>query len=114
MLMERMIEAVKWAYSSRDLASAHAKATLMEFNYLFEKGAITINEGKYTLDFKKTIQAETELAATILKIQGEGDKEGAKGLDERYGNIPEHMKGVLANLDSQDLPKFVFVVFPKV
>ncbi|MFH1448137.1 MAG: hypothetical protein ABIG39_04700 [Candidatus Micrarchaeota archaeon] len=114
MLMEGVIEAVKWAYSSRDLSGAHAKATLMEFNYLFSKDAITIKDGKYSVDFKKAVQAEKELAATILRIQGEGDKQGAKGLEDKYGKIPEHMKGALEKLDSKDLPKFVYVVFPEV
>ncbi len=112
--MDRLLEAIKWAYSQRNPTSDHAKASLMEFNYLFdqENGAIFLKDGKYSINFQRMAELERELAGKLLDIQGKGDKKAAKEFIEKYAKVPEHMKPVLAHLDSTGLPKFVYPVLP--
>ncbi|MEW6328699.1 MAG: hypothetical protein AB1468_01140 [Candidatus Micrarchaeota archaeon] len=112
--LDVVLDGLTWAFKQREPKIAHAKAGLMEFNYLFEKGAITLTNGKYAMDFNKILDAERDLAEKLLLINGKGDKQAAKEFIEKYAKIPEHMIEMLGVLDSLNLPKFIYPVLSEI
>ena len=63
-------------------ASAHGKANLSCYNFLMEKNAIKFDEKTqtYSVDFNNMKIAIAELVGKIIKIEGDGDYEGAKNM----------------------------------
>jgi hypothetical protein len=91
-------------------ASAHGKANMITFNYFNEQGAFTRTEqGKYVVDFEKMKDATKGLASMILKIQGEGDYEGAKILIEQKGVVNPALQAELDIIGQSGIP--VDIVF---
>ncbi len=92
--------------------SAHGLATLMEFNFMKEKGAFLYDEEteKYSLDMSKIKGAIEELTRTLLVIQGDGDYEKAAEFIARYGQMDELTKTALSKLG--DIPVDIEPVFP--
>jgi len=91
-------------------ASAHGKANMITFNYFNEQGAFTRTEqGKYVVDFEKMKDATKGLASMILKIQGEGDYEGAKILIEQKGVVNPALQAELDIIGQSGVP--VDIVF---
>jgi len=79
---------------------AHGRANAIQFNYLFSKGGVEINEdGLYRVNAEKALAAVEELSREILTIEAKGDYDGAKRLIETYGTLPEHLTGKLAILE---------------
>ncbi len=91
-------------------SSAHGRANLIRFNYFAEKGAFerTAN-GHYRIDPEKTASAMTSLSERILRLQGDGDYEGAKEFLETYGEVGPSLDADLQRLESHKIP--VDVVF---
>ncbi len=86
-------------------ASAHGKANMIRFNYFKEKGAFTRNsKGTYTINFEKMKEAMTSLSALIIKLQGDGDKEGVKKLLEDKGKINDELQKDLDRLSTKNIP----------
>jgi hypothetical protein len=86
-------------------ADSHGKANMVRFNYFSEKGAFTRTpEGKYKVDFAKMKDAMTSLSALILKLQGDGDYEGAKKLLLDQGKILPQLQGDLDRLKAKKIP----------
>ena len=78
---------------------AHGKANLVLFNYLVEKGGISVDEaGRFTYDEAKLTAGITDCAHDILMLQAAGDYEGCKSFIARYGEVGEPMKKALAGL----------------
>jgi hypothetical protein len=91
-------------------SSAHGKANMIRFNFFKEKGAFTRNEdGTYSIDIEKMKKASTELTQLILKLQGDGDYEGAKNLVKEYGVIKLQLQKDLDRISAQGIP--VDIVF---
>ncbi len=90
-------------------SSAHGRANMVRFNYFKEHGAFTKENGKYRVDFEKMQDAMTSLCELILKLQGDGDKEGVVKLMEMMGNVPEDLQADLDRLKDANIP--VDVVF---
>ena len=84
--------------------SAHGLATMMEFNFLREKGAFLYDEEteRFRIDFGRVKDAVNELAQTLLTLQGDGDYEKAGAFIARYGHMDELTKAVLSKLE--DIP----------
>lgn len=90
-------------------SSAHGRANMVRFNYFKEHGAFTKENGKYRVDFDKMQEAMNSLSELILKLQGDGDKEGVIKLMEEMGNVPEDLQADLDRLKDANIP--VDVVF---
>jgi hypothetical protein len=91
-------------------SSAHGKANMIRFNFFKEKGAFARNDdGTYSVDIEKMKKASTELTQLILKLQGDGDYEGAKKLVKEYGVIKPQLQKDLDRISAQGIP--VDIVF---
>jgi hypothetical protein len=90
-------------------SSAHGRANMVRFNYFKENGAFSKTEGKYHVDFEKMQDAMASLSQLILKLQGDGDKEGVIKLMKEMGNVPEGLQADLDRLRDANIP--VDVVF---
>jgi hypothetical protein len=91
---------------------AHGKAEMMEFNYLYERGAFKRDAaGRYYVDFAKMPDAIAALAKELLEIEATGDRTRAEALLEKYDVMPEHLTTALKKVSHipVDLdPKFSF------
>lgn len=91
-------------------SSAHGMANMLRFNYFLEKGAFTRNaDGTYSTDMEKMKTASTELTQKILKLQGDGDYEGAKKWIETDGVIKPQLQKDLDRINDAGVP--VDIVF---
>lgn len=90
-------------------SSAHGRANMVRFNYFKEHGAFTKEQGKYRVNFERMQEAMNSLSELILKLQGDGDKEGVINLMDVMGNVPEDLQADLDRLKEANIP--VDVVF---
>ena len=87
-------------------ADAHGRANIAALNFLEERGAFTRDSatGKYRVDFAKMQQGANDLAATILKLQGDGDYEGVGAFQTKYGTLSAATRGDLDRLKAKGIP----------
>jgi hypothetical protein len=91
-------------------SSAHGKANMLRFNYFEQQEAFSRNEkGEYAVNFDNMKLAIAGLSSIILKLQGDGDKEGVVALMAKDGNVGEALQKDLDRLSAQNIP--VDVVF---
>lgn len=92
-------------------ADAHGKANMIEFNYFADRGAFRRDPatGRYRVDVARARAATEELAARLLKLQGDGDYGRAKQILETEGVIRPELGADLARLADRNIP--VDVVF---
>ncbi|MBI1289060.1 MAG: Zn-dependent hydrolase [Flavobacteriales bacterium] len=90
-------------------SSAHGRANMVRFNYFKEHGAFTKEHGKYRVNFERMQEAMNSLSELILKLQGDGDKEGVINLMDVMGNVPQDLQADLDRLKEANIP--VDVVF---
>jgi hypothetical protein len=102
-------------------SEAHGRANLIQFNWLLEKGALTVAGGasgdagepaggpRFTADLDRVMTANRELATEVLTIQAIGDYERAAAFVQRYGAIPAEMQAALDRLG--DVPVDIRPVF---
>jgi len=84
---------------------ATGRASLMVYNYLVEKGAISLKEsGKYAIDYAKTEAAIESLGAQILEIQAKGDYEAAKAFVAYYSVMSASLKSDVVLLEKERIP----------
>ncbi|MEJ2502007.1 MAG: peptidase, partial [Gemmatimonadota bacterium] len=82
---------------------AHGRANLIQFNWLWEKGAIAFDdEGMITADVPTMEAAVRSLATEILLIQAEGDYDRAGALLDQYGAVRPEIEAAVARL--RDVP----------
>ena len=87
-------------------ASSHGKANMMCYNVMKKEGAFTRDEnGIYTIDFKRAEKAVNYWAGLILKTQGEGDFEFAKGFREKNGAMSAELQKDLNRINSAGIPR---------
>jgi hypothetical protein len=86
------------------VAEAHGRAEMMEFNFLFEQGAITHDEksGRYAVDYGKMPAAIAALAKELLEIEATGDRNRAEQWFAKYDAMPAELKTALAS--AKDVP----------
>ena len=79
------------------IAEAHGRAEMMEFNYLSEQKAITLDpaSGKYTVDYERMPGALATLAQELLEIEATGDRARAEAWFGRYEKMPSELKSAL-------------------
>lgn len=93
------------------VGSAHGLATLMEYNFLREKGAFLYDDSseKFKVDMGKIKEAIKELAQTLLIVQGEGDYEKAANFISRYGQVDDLTQKIFEKLE--DIPVDIEPIF---
>ncbi len=78
---------------------AHGQANLIQFNWLWEKGAIRFDdEGMITADIPAMEAAVRSLATELLTLEAEGDYERAGRLLEEYGQMRPEIEAAVARL----------------
>jgi Peptidase family M49 len=91
-------------------SSSHGKANLMRYNFFVEKGAFTrTEEGIYSINFDEAVAATEELINIIISIQGDGDKDAAQALIDKYLVMPEELETDLETINNANIP--VDIVF---
>jgi hypothetical protein len=92
-------------------SSAHGKANMVRFNFFAERGAFTRDDatGAYRVDFDAMRDATRELSELILRLQGDGDYDGAARLLAERGVIGTPLRFDLDRLADARIP--VDIVF---
>lgn len=90
---------------------AHGLATLVEFNFLKEKGAFLYDAQteKFSINMDKIKEAVKELAAKLLILEGDGNYDNAARFIERYGLMDEITKKMIDKL--ADIPVDIEPIF---
>jgi hypothetical protein len=88
---------------------AHGRAEMMEFNVLFEKGAITRANGRYHVVFEKMPAAIDALAKELLDQEATGDRARAVAWFAKYDKVPPELAASLAG--AKDVPIDIDPVF---
>jgi hypothetical protein len=75
------------------VGEAHARAEMMEFNYLSERGAIKREPtGHYAVDYAALPGVINDLAKELLEIEATGDRARAEKWFAKYDIMPEELK----------------------
>ena len=92
-------------------SNAHGTANMIEFNYFEDHGAFERDAatGTYRVNAANMSQAVSELAARILKLQGDGDYAAAAKVVATEGVVRPTLTQDVARLASKNVP--VDIVF---
>ena len=91
-------------------SSAHGQANLLRFNYFQQQDAFTRRkDGTYEVNFDNMKKAIAGLSSIILKLQGDGDKDGVIALTDKDGQVGEKLQADLDRLSEANIP--VDIVF---
>jgi len=92
--------------------SAHARANLLTFNFLRDEGAIRreVGSGRFRAEPRRVARSIAELAAILLRLEGDGDYEGAQALVRRYVQMPHELEEALERV--RDLPVDLNPTYP--
>jgi hypothetical protein len=92
-------------------ASAHGTANLLRFNYFREAGAFSRDEetGRYRVNFDQMQAAVDSLSEKIIRLQGDGDYDGAAKFVAEMGVIGPVLQADLDRIASSGIP--VDIVF---
>jgi hypothetical protein len=78
---------------------AHSRAEMMEFNVLFEAGAIAREpSGKYAINAGKMPEAIARLSRELLQIEASGDRARAEAWFRKYDAMPPDLAAALKTL----------------
>jgi hypothetical protein len=85
------------------IAEAHGTASMMEFNYLLEQGAIRQDaSGLYEVDFSRIPAAIASLSKELLEQEATGDRDRAEKWFAKYAVMPAALSDALAK--GSDIP----------
>jgi len=92
-------------------SSAHGRANMVRFNYFQNAGAFShhSDSGTYSVNFEEMQTAIDGLSARILRLQGDGDYDGAEALTEELGIVTPQLQADLDRLKNAGIP--VDIVF---
>lgn len=86
-------------------ASAHGKANMIIFNTLVSKGAVSRQkDGKYVVNVSEMKKVISNLAAELLTLQGDGNKEGVSNMLSTRAVISETLKSDLSGIEKAGIP----------
>jgi len=93
------------------LHEAHGLGTLLQLNFIREKGGFVYDEGsgKFRVDHDKIKGAVEELAKTLLILEGDGDYAAVKTFLDKYGAIDALIEEMVERLS--DIPTDIEPVF---
>ena len=75
---------------------AHSRAEMMEFNYLFEQGAIRRDaSGKYAIEASRMPAALASLSSELLETEATGDRARAEAWFKKYETMPADLAAAL-------------------
>jgi hypothetical protein len=75
---------------------AHSRAEMMEFNYLFEQGAIRRDaSGKYSIEASRMPAALASLSKELLETEAAGDRARAEAWFKKYETMPADLAAAL-------------------
>ncbi len=74
---------------------AHGRAEMMEFNYLLENGALSLNNGRYVVDFARIPAVLERLCQELLQMEDTGDRARTEAWFAKYDKIPDDLKRAL-------------------
>ena len=82
------------------LHEAHAVGTLVQYNFMMERGAFVYDEAaeKFHVDIDKIKDAVEELTRHYLIIEGDGDYDKATAFLEQYGKVTPLLEKTIAKL----------------
>ncbi|MBI4237493.1 MAG: hypothetical protein HY696_03615 [Deltaproteobacteria bacterium] len=87
------------------LHEAHARGAVLQFGYLFSKGAILIEGDRFALDLNKVPEAYASLLKEIVRAQVTGDLAAAKGLLDGYAaKLPPLVGQVVERMKAANIP----------
>jgi Peptidase family M49 len=91
-------------------ASAHGQANMVRFNFFNEHGAFIRDEstGTYSVDADKMRLAMNDLSALIIRLQGNGDKEGVVTLMKENGMVKQTLQEDLDRLTEAGIPVDIY------
>jgi hypothetical protein len=94
------------------ITEAHGRGVAMQFNYLFDEGAIRFNEAKgtFSVDHAKIKDGVTKLTHDLLTLEAEGSYEKAKAILDKFAVIRPPMQHALDKL--KDVPVDIEPLFP--
>jgi peptidase M49-like protein len=81
------------------ISEAHGKGMAIQFNYLFDKGAIEQKNGTFSISVDKIKQAVMELDRELLTVEALGSYEGAKKMLDELGVIRPPLRKALDGLE---------------
>lgn len=91
-------------------SSAHGKANMIRFNYFKKLGVFNRSEnGTYTIDYDKMVEAMNSLSSHILKLQGNGNYDEVATFVNEETQISDELQADLDRLADLGIP--VDVVF---
>src|SRR5579885_228061 len=92
------------------LTEAHGKGMALQFNYLWDKGAIVARPGgTFAVEFTRIQAAVRDLARDLLTIEAQGDYAGAQAMLTRLAVVRPDMQRALDGL--KDIPVDIEPVF---
>jgi len=88
------------------LKEAHGKGQALQLSYLLDNEGVIYNEEteKFSVNFSTVADVVKNLVAEILVIQGNGDKEEAQKMLNKYGVLKEEVGKALEKLEYCDIP----------
>ena len=84
------------------VVAAHARGAAFQYTYFREAGAVTVEDGKYRIDFDKLAQAISDLTRDVVMLQGDGDYDKAKQFLDDYAKLDADAEAAIAAMT--DLP----------
>ncbi len=95
------------------IGEAHGQANAIQFNYLMDKGGISLDEasGRFRVHVAQFEKAIHDMVAEIILIQAEGDYAASKAFIERWGGMSPVLATALEKLEG--IPVDVQPVFPR-
>jgi hypothetical protein len=81
---------------------AHGQGVVAQFNYLLEKGALRIENGRFRAVSEKFPAGIRDLLHDMLMLQATGDYEGTKRFLDKYGKATQPLRDAIGRL--KDLP----------
>eukprot|EP00123_Amoebidium_parasiticum_P016222 comp23342_c0_seq2/m.38499 comp23342_c0_seq2/g.38499 ORF comp23342_c0_seq2/g.38499 comp23342_c0_seq2/m.38499 type:complete len:538 (-) comp23342_c0_seq2:470-2083(-) len=88
------------------LDEAHGKGQAIQLTYMLQRGAVTYDPAtcKYSVLVDKMPAVVTDLARTILTLQGTGDKAGTQQLMDSLGVLTSEVAQTLSGLTKNCIP----------
>jgi hypothetical protein len=93
-------------------ADAHGRGAAMQYGFLREHGGLAWDSSarRFRLDYDKLEAAIPLLVAELVRLEGDGDYEGAKVFLDRYGRLDPEAQAVIATMSH--IPVDIQPVYP--
>ena len=95
------------------LDAAHAKGAAIQYSYYRETGAVEWIEAqnRFKINYPKLEQSVSDLTAMFVKVQGDGNYDGAKAFLDQYAKLDSEASIILGKL--ADIPIDIRPIYPK-